>query len=288
MKLIVVIGATASGKTARAIHLAQQYQTEIISCDSRQFYSELNIGVARPTPDELSAAPHHFIACRSILEPYNVSDFEHDALRLLNKLFEQHEVVIAVGGSGLYIDALCKGISCLPDPTPALRQQLQMKLKAEGISALQQQLQQLDPEYYVRVDQYNPVRLQRALEVCITAGRPYSQVLSEHRPKPRPFDVEYMMIHRSSDELRERINHRVDQMFAEGLEAEARALEPLYRSLHLQALNTVGYKEFFEKLPSINNPSAPKTIPDWIKLNTWHYAKKQLTWFKKHNRTIRS
>lgn len=280
MKLVVVIGATASGKTTRAIQLAQQYQTEVVSCDSRQFYTELNIGVARPTLDELAAVPHHFIACRSILDPYNVSDFEQDALRLLGRLFVQHEVVVAVGGSGLYIDALCKGISRLPDPLPGLRQQLQQQLREEGIAALQRQLQQLDPDYYARVDRQNPVRLQRALEVCITAGRPYSLILAEQRPEPRPFEVEYVMVNRTPSELRERINRRVDQMFADGLEDEARTLEPLYHAQHLQALNTVGYKEFYEPLPPINNPSAPQNIPDWIKLNTWHYAKKQLTWFK--------
>ena len=281
MKLIVVIGPTASGKTAKAIELAQHLHTEILSCDSRQFYSELNIGVARPTSDELATVPHHFIACRSILHPYNVYDFEHEALHLLDQLFLHHDTVVAVGGSGLYIEALCKGISKLPDPLPGLREQLQHQLHNEGIYSLQRQLQLLDPDYFARVDQHNPVRLQRALEVCFTTGRPYSQVIVEQQPQPRPFAIEYCQVHRSPEELRKRINQRVDQMFADGLEAEARSLEPIYRQYHPQTLNTVGYKEFYEPLPLNENPSAPKTIADWIKLNTWHYAKKQLTWFQK-------
>lgn len=283
MKLIVVIGATASGKTAKAIELAQHFHTEILSCDSRQFYSELNIGVARPTPEELASAPHHFIACRSLLHPYNVYDFEQDAIRLLDQLFLRHETVVAVGGSGLYIDALCNGISRLPDPLPGLREQLQQQLREQGIVSFQRQLQSLDPDYFARVDRCNPVRLQRAIEVCLTTGRPYSQVILENRPVPRPFTIEYHQVSRTTEELRERINLRVDQMLEQGLENEARSLEPFYHQFHPQPLNSVGYKEFYEPLPSLNNPSAPKTIAEWIKLNTWHYAKKQLTWFSRYS-----
>lgn len=276
-RLILILGPTASGKTARAIQLAQQLKTEILSCDSRQFYTEMNIGVARPTPEELAAVPHHFIACRSVKEPYNVFTFEQDALRLLHTLFQQHDTIVAVGGSGLYIEALCHGISVLPDPTPELREMLQQKLRTEGVESLRIMLRTLDPDYYSQVDLANGVRIQRALEVCLTAGKPYSQLINQPR-QPRPFIIETIVIERSREELRDRINRRVDQMIADGLEEEARHLYPLR---HLNTLNTVGYKEFFTlwERHGLSNPIP--TPADAIKLNTWHYAKKQLTWLKK-------
>ena len=283
-RLILVLGPTASGKTSRAIQLAQQYHTHILSVDSRQFYSELDIGVARPTPEELAAAPHHFIACRSIHEPYNVYSFEQDALTLLDSLFQTHDTVIAVGGSSLYIQALCKGIAPLPDPTPELRQQLKQQLHDEGIQSLRSLLQKLDPEYYARVDLANPARIQRALEVCITAGKPYSQLLDQPT-RPRNFAIEPVIITRSREELRTRINDRVRQMFSDGLEEEARQLFPLR---NLTPLNTVGYKEFFALWEATSHPPLPAPLTsaqrqetiDAISLNTWHYAKKQLTWLK--------
>ena len=240
-KLVVVVGPTASGKTTRAIELAKEYGTEIVSCDSRQFYSELNIGVARPSKEELDAAQHHFIACRSVAEPYNVFTYEQEALSCLNKLFESHDIVVAVGGSGLYIDALCNGVAVLPDPSPELRKELQDKLRNEGVESLRSMLKVLDPEYYNQVDLANGVRIQRALEVCLTAGKPYSQMIRQPRDT-RPFEIEKMLITRERDELRSRINQRVDIMMAQGLEEEARQLFPLR---HLNTLNTVGYKEFF-------------------------------------------
>jgi tRNA dimethylallyltransferase len=276
-RLILILGPTASGKTAQAIQLAQQLKTEIVSCDSRQFYSEMDIGVARPSAEELASVPHHFIACRSVHKPYNVFTFEQDALRLLDSLFQRHETVIAVGGSGLYIEALCHGISVLPDPTPELREMLQQKLRNEGVESLRIMLRTLDPDYYVQVDLANGVRIQRALEVCLTAGKPYSQLVSQPR-QPRPFNIETIVIERSRDELRERINRRVDQMIADGLEEEARRLYPLR---HLTALNTVGYKEFFTLWDRHGLATPIPTLSDAIKLNTWHYAKKQLTWLKK-------
>ena len=277
-RLILVLGPTASGKTARAIELAREHKTHIISADSRQCYSELNIGVARPTPEELAAAPHHFIACRSVQEPYNVFTYQQEAHTLMRRLFEEHDTLVAVGGSSLYIEALTHGISVLPDPSPELRASLKRQLAEEGIGSLRAMLQKLDPEYYQRVDLANPVRIQRALEVCITAGKPYSELIA--RPtEAGDFSVEPVVIERSREELRERIRTRVDQMMAAGLEEEARGLYPLR---HLQPLNTVGYKEFFalwEKQFSILNSQF--SIPDAIALNTWHYAKKQLTWLKK-------
>ena len=274
-RLLLILGPTASGKTARAIQLAQELKTEIVSCDSRQFYSEMDIGVARPSPEELTSVRHHFIACRSVQEPYNVFTFEQDALSLLNTLFQQHDTVVAVGGSGLYIEALCHGISVLPDPTPELRKTLQLQLRNEGVESLRAMLRTLDPDYYSKVDLANGVRIQRALEVCLTTGKPYSQLIQQPHT-PRPFTIETIVIERPREELRQRIDQRVDQMIANGLEEEAHKLYPLR---HLNALNTVGYKEFFSLWEGKN--TSPLPAADAIKLNSWHYAKKQLTWLKK-------
>lgn len=281
-RIIIVMGPTASGKTARAIELAQELDTEVLSCDSRQFYSELDIGVARPSAEELAAAKHHFIACRSVQDPYNVFTYEQDALACLEKLFERHDTVVVVGGSGLYIDALRNGIALLPDPTPELRQELQRKLKEEGVESLRAMLRVMDPEYYAKVDLANGVRIQRALEVCITSGRTYTEMISQPLPQ-RPFAVETVVIERERETLRERINLRVDQMMAQGLETEARRVYPLR---HLPPLNTVGYKEFFDLWDEMGSPLPlssvqQQQVADAIKLNTWHYAKKQLTWLKK-------
>ena len=281
MRLLLVLGPTASGKTARAIQLAQEHHTHIISVDSRQFYSELDIGVARPTPEELAAAPHHFIACRSVHDPYNVFTYQQEALALLRQLFKEHDTVIAVGGSSLYIQALTRGISVLPDPTPELRASLQQQLKDEGIESLRSMLKRLDPDYYARVDLANPVRIQRALEVCLTAGEPYSRIISQSEIRHSEFEITPVLVERSREELRERITARVRQMMAAGLEEEARSLYPLRQ---LQPLNTVGYKEFFAlwgDAPTILTASQRRQVADSIALNTWHYAKKQLTWLKK-------
>ncbi|MBR1517487.1 MAG: tRNA (adenosine(37)-N6)-dimethylallyltransferase MiaA [Bacteroidales bacterium] len=277
-RLIVVTGPTASGKTCRAIQLAQQYHTEIVSCDSRQFYVELNIGVARPSPAELDAVPHHFIACRSVSNPYNVFDFESDAISLLNGLFKRYDVVVAVGGSGLYIEALCKGIAVLPDPPAALRASLQERLAVEGIASLQEQLRQLDPDYYDRVDRCNPARLQRALEVCLTAGRPYSELLKQQELKKRPFEIDVEVVCREPGELRSRIDARVEQMVADGLCDE---VQSVWNLRHFNTLNTVGYREFFAYGSMKDAMSHLDEIVGSIKLNTWHYAKKQMTWCRK-------
>lgn len=274
-RLIIIAGPTAAGKTACAVKLAQELGTEIISCDSRQFYREMNIGVARPTDDELAAARHHFIACRSVTEPYNIFDYHRDALALTKKLLESHDTVVAVGGSGLYIDALMHGVSHMPDPTPELRASLQ-QMPLEEKRAL---LLKLDPDYYAVVDLRNPVRLQRALEVCITAGRPYSSFLAGNRKMgaDRPFAIDLRVISRETDELRTRINRRADAMMAAGLLDEVRTLLP-YRDL--PTLRTVGYRELF---PVIDGTAALDDAVEQIKLNTWHYARKQLTWLRRYS-----
>ena len=279
-RLIIITGPTASGKTAQAIELARMLHTEIVSCDSRQCYAELRIGVARPSDEELAAVPHHFIACRSVEQPYNVYDYEQEAMACLARLFQQHDEVVAVGGSGLYVEALCQGVAQLPDPAPGLRAYLQQQYEARGISFLQEELRRLDYEYFCRVDTCNPIRMQRALEVCITAGRPYSQLIAEQQQlrRPRPFGIEVRVTKPDTAELRRRVNARVDQMMAQGLFDEVCSL---WHLRHLNTLNTVGYREFFAyDTPERAQASLP-AIAEQIKLSTWHYAKKQMTWCNK-------
>ncbi len=275
-RLIVIAGPTAVGKTAYAIQLARQLGTEIISCDSRQFYSELNIGVARPTSDELAAVKHHFIACRSVTEPYNVYDYEHDAMQLLERMFEFHDDVVAVGGSGLYIDALCQGINYMPDPTPELRAELSGRIANGELPQLLDELKQQDPEYYAVVDKSNPIRIQRALEVIRTSGQPYSKMINKELPK-RPFEIVKIALNRDRDVLRDRIYRRVDMMIKDGLVDEVESLLP-YRNIN--TLNTVGYKEIFSYLDGKSTLDEAVTS---IKNHTWQYAKKQLTWLKRYD-----
>jgi len=274
-RLIVIVGPTAIGKTAMAIRLAQHYGTEIISADSRQFYKELKIGVAAPSDAELAAVPHHFIGHLSIHDYYNASRFEKDAIQKITSLFEKHDIVVMTGGSGLYIDAVCNGIDELPDPPPELRAELQTLFQQEGIEALQKLLQTHDPEYYRTVDTKNPARLLRALEVCITAGQPYSTLRTQSLEE-RPFEVILIGLHCERALLNERIHHRVDEMIATGLLDE---VEQLFPVRHLNALNTVGYKELFAwKEGKI---SFEQAVED-IKTNTRRYAKRQMTWFRKN------
>ena len=275
-RLIVIVGPTAIGKTATAVRMAQQMHTEIISCDSRQFYNEMNIGVARPSPDELEAAKHHFIACRSVSNPYNVYDFEHDALALLNSLFVNHDTVIAVGGSGLYIEALCKGINLMPDPSPELRNELSSRIANGQLDLLINELKRLDPDYYNVVDLKNPIRIQRALEVIYTSGLPYSQLIGKPLPD-RPFKIEKIGLRCQRDTLRQRIYSRVEIMMTQGLLQEAESLIP-YR--HLNTLNTVGYKELFSYFDG--KCTLQQAVTD-IKNHTWQYAKKQISWFARYS-----
>ncbi len=275
-RLIVIVGPTAIGKTAAAIEVARHLETEIVSCDSRQFYKELDIGVARPSPEELAAAKHHFIACRSVTEPYNAFDYEHDALNTLSTIFESHDTAVAVGGSGLYVDALCDGINLLPDPTPELRAELSQKIASGHLDELLGELQRLDPEYYAIVDRQNPMRIQRALETIYTSGQPYSSLIGKKLPQ-RPFDIVKIGLQCERTELKERIYRRVDMMMGQGLLDEVRSLLP-FRSLN--TLNTVGYKEVFEYLDGRCTIGQATTN---IKNHTWQYAKKQLTWLKRYD-----
>lgn len=278
--LVVITGATASGKTGLSVELALKLETCIISADSRQFYREMKIGTAAPDPGQLAAVPHHLIGHLSIHDEYNVSRYENDVMEMLPGLFNQFGTVLLTGGSGLYIKAVTEGIDALPDPDPALRQSLKDKLQSEGIVALQQQLMQLDPVHCRKVDLRNPSRLIRALEVCLTCGIPYSSLLQQ-QPKKRPFRILEFILDVPMSELDRRIHSRLDNMMEAGFLAEAEGLFP-YR--HLNALNTVGYKELFSVI------EGRMTLPDAIqkiRTNTRRYARRQLTWLRSRNQAIR-
>lgn len=272
--LIVIVGPTGSGKTALAVTLARHYSAPIISTDSRQFYRGLPIGTAQPTAEELSLAEHHFIADREVDDDFNSGRYEHEALARLDELFKCHDVVVAVGGSGLYIQALCEGMDNLPEANEELRQSLRCRLENEGVESLFEELRRLDPDYAEIVDRHNPARIMRALEVCITSGRPYSEQRKGEK-QTRPFSIIKIGTDLPRDILYERINLRVDMMVRDGLEAEARAMLP---KRHLNSLQTVGYREMFDYFDG--NCSLNEAI-ELIKRNSRRYAKRQLTWFRR-------
>lgn len=272
--LLVITGPTAVGKTELTIRLAQRYHAPIISADSRQFYREMKIGTACPSNEELQQADHYFIGTLSIHDYYSVSKYEQDVLQLLPKLFAESNLVIMTGGSGLYIDAVCKGIDPLPDPDPSIRQQVNDLFESEGIEALRRQLRILDPCFCRTTDMANHKRLIRALEVCLQTGKPFSEQLGG-KIKPRNFDIVKQCLLRPREELFSRINRRVDVMMDQGLLNEAQSLYP---HKHLNALNTVGYKELFDYFDG--KISLEQAIED-IKTHTRRYAKRQLTWFNR-------
>lgn len=273
-RLLVIVGPTGSGKTDLSIRLARHYGAPILSTDSRQFYRGMPIGTAQPTPDQLQAAEHHFIASHDLNEDLNCGSYEMQALSCLEKLFAEHDWVIAVGGSGLYVRALCEGMDDLPQADPELREALSRRLETEGVDALAAELRELDPAYYATVDRRNPTRVMRALEVCLQTGRPYSEQRTGQR-RPRPFGIVKVGVDLPREELYARIDRRVDRMVADGLEAEARALYP-YRTLN--ALQTVGYREFFDYFDGRTSYEEAVSL---IKRNSRRYAKRQLTWFRR-------
>lgn len=268
------MGPTGIGKTALSIALAQHFNSEIISSDSRQFYKEMRIGTAAPSNAELSAAKHHFIHHKSVLENYNVGDFEKDALHTLSELFIKHHIVLMVGGSGLYVDAVTKGLDAFPTVSPAIREKLNQQLASNGLKALQAQLKTLDPTAYDSIALDNPHRVIRALEICIGSGKPYSSFLNKAKPE-RPFKTITVGLTAERAIIYERINKRVDQMMEAGLLDEVMKLKPLQ---HLNALNTVGYSELFKYL---NNEWTLDFAISEIKKNSRRYAKRQMTWFRK-------
>lgn len=274
--LIVLLGPTGVGKTDVGIAIAQWLGTEIVSGDSRQIYREMPLGTAAPTPAQLAAVPHHFVLSHSIHAPCTAGKYELEALALLEKLFAKHEAVLLVGGSGLYIDALCHGIDDFPDADPSLRAALTTQYKQEGLNSLRQQLKLLDRESYHALDLKNPRRLVRALEVTIATGRPYSSFKKEHK-QPRPFRIVKIGMQRPREELYERINRRVVHMMDEGWLDEARSLYPFRR---LPALNTVGYKELFDYMDG--KADLDNTIA-LIQQHTRNYAKKQRSYWARYN-----
>ena len=272
--LIVLLGPTGIGKSDLASKLAQYYQTEIISSDSRQIYRELSIGTAVPPIEDLKKVKHHLIHSHSIHDYYSASRFEQDSLKILESIFDKKDVAIMTGGSMLYIDAVCKGIDDIPDADPKLRAELIEEYEAKGIEHLRMQLKSLDPKYYDQVDKKNHMRLLHAIEICLTTGKPYS-LLRTQTVKERPFSILKIGINRDRAELYQRINLRVDIMMQQGLEEEARQV---YNLRHLNSLNTVGYKELFACFDG--EIDKDKAI-ELIKRNTRHYARKQLTWFRR-------
>ena len=272
--LISVVGPTAIGKTKLAIELAQYYKTEILSADSRQFFKEMNIGTAVPSIVDLAAAKHHFIQHKSIHDPYSVGDFEKEAIALLDELFQRHDVIILVGGSGLYVDAITKGLDNFPQVNQEIRENLNKELQTKGVTALQEQLKSLDLDYYNKVDIQNPHRLIRALEICIGTGKTYSSFLNKEKTK-RSFKVLSVGINAERESIYKRINERVDLMIENGLINEVKAL---IEYKHLNALQTVGYKELFNYFDGLWDLEF--AISE-IKKNTRRFAKRQLTWFKK-------
>lgn len=278
-KLITVVGPTAIGKTKLAIDLAKYFNTEIISADSRQFYKEMSIGTAVPSRRELKAVPHHFIQHKSIQDTYNVGDFERDALNILDILFKKYEIVIMVGGSGLYINTVIHGLDTFPEVDRKIRTKLNSIHKQEGIEVLQNQLKELDSQYYAKVDIQNPHRIIRALEICLGTGKTYSSFISKKKP-PRPFNSIMVGLATERSILYDIINKRVDTMIDNGLIEEARSL---YKYKHLNALQTVGYKELFSAFDGIWDLDF--AISE-IKKNTRRFSKRQLTWFGKNQDII--
>ncbi|MEI6866664.1 tRNA (adenosine(37)-N6)-dimethylallyltransferase MiaA [Flavicella sp.] len=278
-QLITIVGPTAIGKTSLSLKLAERFNAPILSCDSRQFYKETRIGTAVPSEEEQSHAPHYFIQDRSIFDDYNVGQFERDALKKLDELFKTHDVIIMVGGSGLYVDAVLKGLDYFPEISPKIREQLNKDIESNGLFSLQEKLKNLDPETYNSIAVENPHRVIRALEVCIGSGKTYSSF--KNKPKEaRNFNSIKIGIKADREIIYNRINQRVDNMIKEGLLEEAKAVYPHKK---VNALQTVGYREIFSYF---DGDYTLEFAVSEIKKNTRRFAKRQITWFKKDPKTI--
>ncbi len=272
--LIVIVGPTGAGKTDLSIRVAAHYGAPILSTDSRQIYRGLPIGTAQPSAEQLRAVEHHFIASHDVTQEFNCGAYEAAAVPLLERLFRKGSRVVAVGGSGLYVRALCEGMDDLPQADEALRRELMRRLETEGVEAMAERLKALDPVYYDEVDRRNPSRVLRAVEVCLQTGRPFSEQRTGAR-KQRPFDIVRIGVTLPREELYARIDRRVDAMLEAGLEEEVRRMLP-YRDLN--ALQTVGYKELFDYFDGTITRDEAVTL---IKRNSRRYAKRQLTWFRR-------
>ena len=272
-QLLVVAGPTAVGKTALCVQLAKQLQTDVVSADSRQLYAELTIGTAKPTPAEMQGVQHHFVGSHTVTNPINAGQYERECLALLNDLFLKKDVVILSGGTGLYINAVCFGLDDMPTVDPQLRERLVVRLQTEGLDVLQDELRHLDPTYAQTADLQNPVRVTRALEVCLSTGQTYSSFRRQQTAE-RPFRSVLVTLDRPRPELYARIDARVDAMLAAGLVDEVRSLLP-YREL--SSLHTVGYQEVF---PFLDGDYDYDEMVRLLKRNTRRYAKRQLTWFR--------
>ena len=281
--LLVILGPTGVGKTELSLRVAERYQCPIVNCDSRQIYRHIPIGTAAPTAEEQARVRHYFIATRELEEDYNAGQYERDAMELLEQLFRTHETVVMTGGSMLYADAVCKGLDDLPAVPKNIRQEVQQGYEQNGLAWLQAEVQRLDPEYWKIVDQNNPARLAHCVELCLVSGKPYSSLLTKQSPitnhqspiKERPFRIIKIGLDRPRAQLYVRIDERVKQMMADGLLQEAEAVYPKRR---LNSLQTVGYKELFAYLDGEYNLDRAIEL---IQQNTRHYAKRQLTWFRR-------
>ncbi len=283
-KLVIVVGPTAVGKTDWSIGLAQRYGSPVISCDSRQIYQEMTVGTAVPDASQLAAVKHYFIQDHTIHQYYTAGKYELEALALIHRLFEQgHETLVMAGGSGFYVDAVCNGLDDMPDADPQLRTELTRRLAEEGVESLRADLRRLDPEAWRTIDIANPQRVLRAVEVCLLSGRTFSS-FKLAAPKQRDFEIEKIGLVRPRAELYARIDRRVLQMLDDGLVEEVRGLLP---DRDLPALQTVGYKEIFQYLDAeAGRDPAPaiRTLDEAVRAiqtNTRHYAKRQLTWWRR-------
>jgi tRNA dimethylallyltransferase len=272
--LILVVGPTAVGKTDLCLKLAKKFQTEILSCDSRQFYREMNRGTAKPSVDELAEVPHHFINNLSITDAYDVRKYEEEALDLLGKLFQKHRVVILTGGTGLFADVVVNGMDAIPEVAPEIREEIIHEYQSKGLTWLQVAVQEVDPEFYAQVDRANPQRLMRALEIWRGTGLKFSSFRTKNKVK-RPFEVIKIGLDRPREELYRRIDSRMEQMLAKGLFAEA---EGLFEKRGLNALQTLGYTEIFDFLEGKYDK---EELIRLLKRNSRRYAKRQLTWFRR-------